>query len=181
MKKCSELVDLKNWLFLKQQNCSIQNSKKSKIFWLNPVQMSYKFLGFMDRIQFLWLVWFPSKKLGVCNNMRHPVWNNKRNGKNFNIDKWTFSKTCLFIRYMRVYKYSCQWNWIYHSLDKTFKFSSWKTEFMNLQTCSDMHYGNIWHEDICCDKTFIYYKNLNLNWGGARYKKMLGPPCTGDI
>ena len=47
--------------------------QKKKFFWLNPVQMSYKFLGIMDWIQFLWLVWFPSKKLGVCNNMRHPV------------------------------------------------------------------------------------------------------------
>ena len=32
VKKCSELVDLKNCLFLKQQNSKIQNSKKLKFF-----------------------------------------------------------------------------------------------------------------------------------------------------
>ena len=47
--------------------------KKINSFWLNPLQMYYKFLGIMDWIQFLWLVWFPCKKLGVCNNMRYPV------------------------------------------------------------------------------------------------------------
>ena len=53
VKKCSELVDLKNWLFLKQQNSSNQNLQKLKFFCLIPVYMSHKFLGIMDLIQFL--------------------------------------------------------------------------------------------------------------------------------
>ena len=48
--------------FLKQQNSNIQNSKKLKIFCSIPVQISHKFLGNMDRIQSLWLLWFPAKK-----------------------------------------------------------------------------------------------------------------------
>ena len=68
VKKCSELVDLKNCLFLKQQNF-----KKLKFFCPIPAQLSHKFLDSMNLIQFLWLCWFPAKYQVVCKNMRHPV------------------------------------------------------------------------------------------------------------
>ena len=47
--------------FLKQHNSNIQNSKKLQFSCLIPVKMSHKFLGSMEWIQFLWLLWFPSK------------------------------------------------------------------------------------------------------------------------
>ena len=53
VKKCSELVDLKNRLSLKQQNSNIQNSKKLKIFCPIPLLMFHKFLGSMDLLQIL--------------------------------------------------------------------------------------------------------------------------------